>query len=247
MVLIGWKSSAHMLPKQKQLDGVVQQIYNAIEQQPHMKDTLFILAGDHGMNEKGNHGGSAPGEIASALTFISPKFRSISKGVECPLKATKNYEYYSVIEQVDVVPILSGLLGFSIPVNSLGMFVSDFVQLFRTPDDGIRFMLRNAQQMLNLFKTKVDFDSVVEESSVCDMSCLGCLTDEGEIACLWGKVAHAKDEWEKAGETGSKVLVKAIDDVSVLYLFYEIESPLKLLTPNTVLSGCPEVPFCAVE
>lgn len=204
-----------MLPKQKQLDGVVQQIYNAIEQQPHMQDTLFILTGDHGMNEKGNHGGSAPGEIASALTFISPKFRAISKGLECPVKATGNYEYYSVIEQVDIVPILSGLLGFSIPVNSLGMFVSDFVGLFRAPDDGVHFMLRNARQMLNLFKTKADFGSAVEESSVCHTNCLGCLTDRGEIACLWGKVTRANDEWEKSEGTSSQELIKAIDDVSI--------------------------------
>ncbi|KAI1762470.1 alkaline phosphatase-like protein [Hypoxylon sp. FL1150] len=210
----GGPYSAHMPVKQKQLDDVVQEIYTAIEQQPHMKDTLFILAGDHGMNEKGNHGGSAPGEIASALTFISPKFRAISKGVECPLKATENYEYYSVIEQVDVVPILAGLLGFSIPMNSLGMFASEFVRLFRTPDDGVWFMLRNAEQMLNLFKTKVDLEGVMKESSVCDANCSGCLTDEGHIACLWGRVAHAKDEWEKAGETGSQYLVKAIDDFS---------------------------------
>ncbi|XXH00895.1 hypothetical protein Hte_007246 [Hypoxylon texense] len=208
----GGPYSAHMRPKQKQLDGVVQQIYNAIEQQPHLQDTLFVLAGDHGMNEKGNHGGSAPGEIASALTFISPKFRAISKGLECPVKATENYEYYSVIEQVDIVPILSGLLGFTIPVNSLGMFVSDFVGLFRAPDDGIDFMLRNARQMLNLFKTKVNFGRAMEESLVCD--CSGCLTDEGEIACLWRKVERANDKWEKSRETGSQELISSINNFS---------------------------------
>ncbi|KAI1773057.1 alkaline-phosphatase-like protein [Hypoxylon cercidicola] len=232
----GGPYSAHMLPKQKQLDGVVQQIYNAIEQEPHMKDTLFVLAGDHGMNEKGNHGGSAPGEIASALTFISPKFRQISKGVECPVKATENYEYYSVIEQVDIVPILSGLLGFSIPVNSLGMFVSDFVRLFRAPEDGVRFLLRNAQQMLNLFKTKVDFSNAVEESSVCDSNCSGCLTDEGEIACLWGKVSNANDEWEKTKESSSQELIEVIDDFSRA-VQKSLSVPLNNLHTTRLLAG----------
>lgn len=214
-LLIYWQSSAHMLPKQKQLDGVVEEIYEAIEKQSHLKNTLFVLAGDHGMNEKGNHGGSAPGEIASALTFVSPKFQSVTKGLECPLKVTKNYEYYSVIEQVDIVPILAGLLGFSIPVNSLGMFVSDFVQLFHSHNDGVHFLLENAKHLLNLFKTKVNFDGTIEEVSSCGTNCSACLEEEVKIACLWEKVTRADEEWENTNVAGTHDLIHAIDHVSI--------------------------------
>ncbi|KAI2613392.1 alkaline phosphatase-like protein [Hypoxylon sp. NC1633] len=208
----GGPYSAHMRPKQKELDGVVQEIYEAIEQRSHMQDTLFVLLGDHGMNEKGNHGGSAPGEIASALTFISPKFKSISKGLQSPVTTTKNYEYYSVIEQVDIVPILSGLLGFSIPVNSLGIFVSDFVQLFQKPDDGVDFLLRNARQMMNLFETKANLNSTMEEVSSCDSTCSGCHTDKSDIVCLWKKVSHAGSEWEISNDAASvDELIRSID------------------------------------
>ncbi|KAL1304381.1 hypothetical protein AAFC00_003382 [Neodothiora populina] len=78
---IGHKSgplSPHMLPKQEEMDGIVYDIYEAIDTLPHLDNTLLVLAGDHGMNAGGNHGGSAAGETSPALVFISPKLRQIT-------------------------------------------------------------------------------------------------------------------------------------------------------------------------
>lgn len=71
--------SPNMLPKQKEMDEIVQRIYSRTLDYD-FENTLIVLAGDHGMNSAGNHGGSAPGETSPALIFISPKFRTITCG-----------------------------------------------------------------------------------------------------------------------------------------------------------------------
>ena len=120
-----------MLPKQREMDGIVELFYKAIESQPHLNSTLLVLCGDHGMNEGGNHGGSSPGETSPALIFISPKLRTISHGLPCPLSEPGNdYQYYTAVEQLDIVPTLAGLLGFPVPLNNLGIFIPKFLDLW---------------------------------------------------------------------------------------------------------------------
>jgi ethanolamine phosphate transferase 2 subunit G len=116
-----------MIPKQREMDGIVQQVYTAIESHEYLKNTLFVICGDHGMNDAGNHGGSAPGETSPAIVFMSPKLRSISTGQQSPLEIKDDFQYYSTIEQSDIAPTLAGLLGFPVPRNNLGVFIADFL------------------------------------------------------------------------------------------------------------------------
>ena len=121
-----------MIPKQIEMDGIVKQIYEAIETKEHLRSTLLVLCGDHGMNDAGNHGGSADGETSPALIFISPKLQTISKGTECPVIEPKaNFHYYSMVEQSDIAPTLAGLLGFPIPLNNLGVFIPELLAFWR--------------------------------------------------------------------------------------------------------------------
>ena len=120
-----------MIPKQKEMDAVVKEIYTAMECQDHLKSTLFVLCGDHGMNDAGNHGGSSPAETSPALAFISPKFRRIQNGRASPTTSASEFQYYQVVEQSDIAPTLAGLLGFPVPLNSLGVFIPDFLPMWR--------------------------------------------------------------------------------------------------------------------
>jgi ethanolaminephosphotransferase len=72
-----------MLPKQREMDGIVRMIYEAMQTEEHLENTLLVLVGDHGMNAGGNHGGSGPGETEPALVFASPKFAGM-KSRNCP-------------------------------------------------------------------------------------------------------------------------------------------------------------------
>lgn len=132
-----------MIPKQKEMDGIVQTVYSAIENEEHLANTLFVMCGDHGMNDGGNHGGSSPGETSPALVFMSPKLGKITKKMrkESPIKPKneEEFEYYKMVEQSDIAPTLAGLLGFPIPQNNLGVFLRDFLPFW----DKSRFILNN--------------------------------------------------------------------------------------------------------
>lgn len=120
-------TSMNMLPKQIEMDGIVKQIYTAIESQSHLQSTLLVLLGDHGMNDAGNHGGSAPGETSPALLFLSPKLKTLKRTFQAPVDFQEDFRYYSIIEQSDLAPTLGALLGFPVPKNNLGAFILDFL------------------------------------------------------------------------------------------------------------------------
>ena len=120
-----------MISKQVEMDGVVRNVYEAIERNKHLQSTLLVLAGDHGMNDAGNHGGSAEGETSPALVFLSPKLKIISNGQPCPLYLPDGrFDYYETVEQSDIAPTLAGLLGFPVPLNNLGVLISRFLLLW---------------------------------------------------------------------------------------------------------------------
>jgi len=123
--------SPHMIPKQVEMDGIVKQIYEAIETEKHLQSTLLVLCGDHGMNDAGNHGGSAEGETSPALVFLSPKLQTISRGSECPVALPEAcFGYYTTVEQSDIAPTLAGLLGFPVPLNNLGVFIPELLNFW---------------------------------------------------------------------------------------------------------------------
>ena len=120
-----------MVPKQSEMDEIIKLIYEAIESKESLASTLLVLCGDHGMNDAGNHGGSTPGETSPALIFMSPKLRKISTGLVCPVNTTQNeFQYYKHVEQSDIAPTLAGLLGFPVPLNNLGIFIPEFLDLW---------------------------------------------------------------------------------------------------------------------
>jgi ethanolamine phosphate transferase 2 subunit G len=115
-----------------EMDQIVRQIYDAIANLPHLESTLFILCGDHGMNDGGNHGGSAPGETETALLFLSPKLKPLSpSGRKCPVTPRNGFEFYSKVEQSDLAPTISSLMGLPIPRNNLGVFIPEFLKLWK--------------------------------------------------------------------------------------------------------------------
>lgn len=162
-----------MFPKQKEMDDMVRTIYTAIENEDHLANTLFVICGDHGMNEGGNHGGSSPGETSPALVFMSPKLTKVTgqSRRESPIapKVGTDFEYYRMVEQSDIAPTLAGVLGFPVPKNNLGVFLEEFLKfwdngryhtwqqdtnLTRTDEDQQQLLYRNAIQMKKIVEAK---------------------------------------------------------------------------------------------
>lgn len=112
------------------MDSVVSQVYLALEEEKHLESTLFVLCGDHGMNDAGNHGGSSVGETSPALLFISPKFRPKGAHSQSPIEPRHDLQYYQTVEQPDLTPTLASLLGLPIPLNSLGVVIPELLMMW---------------------------------------------------------------------------------------------------------------------
>ncbi|KAI8642444.1 alkaline-phosphatase-like protein [Parasitella parasitica] len=148
---LGGPQSPLMKPKQKEMDQAIESMYEIVAEQDarriqehtNAKGTLIVVCGDHGMNEKGNHGGSSIGETSAGLVFMSPRFESrpfkqnyVQRTLEIP-----------VIDQIDIVPTLATLFSFPIPKNNLGKVILD---LYSPKQDFKRILdsvLRNASQL----------------------------------------------------------------------------------------------------
>ncbi|KAF7185350.1 GPI ethanolamine phosphate transferase 2 [Pseudocercospora fuligena] len=187
----------NMLPKQKEMDGIVKMIYTAMEEELHHRNTLLVLAGDHGMNNGGNHGGSGPGETEPALVFVSPKFKSIDRkkrrqywAPTHPKDGTE-FEYFTKVEQSDLVPTLAGLMGLPISRNSLGVSIPEMNVLW-SMDETIAHLKRNAIQIAQIVKATYGEESwdrtVNKYRVVIARSSEGCdaiSSDQERLACLW--------------------------------------------------------------
>ncbi|KAK9377378.1 alkaline-phosphatase-like protein [Lipomyces chichibuensis] len=216
----GGPYSPFMPDKQREMDQIVEMLFEYAEklQETEGKSTLLVLCGDHGMNEIGNHGGSSAGETAAALLFASPLFSKPGSGLRAPLNVTDNYEYYNVIEQVDIVPSISGLVGNPFPMNNIGVFVPELLR-FWSRSDQIKLLHQNAKQMYRILKEA--FSSV--DMPVTDAQVLLAGNDIDKIRGLWDQIGQPYfDETDDPIETlyaflrlGQKVLSRTSSNYDI--------------------------------
>ncbi|EFY87233.1 sulfatase, putative [Metarhizium acridum CQMa 102] len=191
---IGHKSgprSNNMLPKQREMDSIVKLIYEALESKDHLKSTLFVLCGDHGMNDAGNHGASSPGETSPALVFMSPKFKGVLPKLTAPTQPKDEFDYYTTVEQSDITPTIAALLGFPISKNNLGAFIPEFLSFWPSPKDQIQILTRNAKQILGIVTAvsgKELFDPKTD-SKPCSLED----TNINTLACDWHRLSKEAD------------------------------------------------------
>ena len=81
------------------------------------KNDLLLITGDHGMVDKGGHGGSSYAERHVPAVFISNQLEEVDKD---------DKEYL----QIDLTPTLSALLEITIPWNNLGILIENFLKKF---------------------------------------------------------------------------------------------------------------------
>lgn len=177
-----------MVPKQKEMDSIVRTIYDSMASSKHLESTLLVVCGDHGMNDAGNHGASSPGETSPALLFLSPKLKGIASTYEAPTLPKHEFDFYSEVEQSDIVPTIAALLGFPVSKNNLGAFIPEFLPFWSSPKDKIQILLRNARQILNIV-TAAFGPELFHVASSTD-PCLLERTDINELACDWRSITQ---------------------------------------------------------
>ncbi|KAH9221149.1 GPI ethanolamine phosphate transferase-like protein 2 [Leptodontidium sp. 2 PMI_412] len=182
----------NMIPKQHEMDGIVKSIYEAMTNKEHLQSTLLVLCGDHGMNDAGNHGGSAPGETSPALVFVSPKLRSINSGHRAPAPFEEDFQYYSTVEQSDIAPTLGSLLGFPAPRNNLGAMIPDFLPFWPKKSDQVQILLRNARQILGVVTAAFpSFEAATPATDCRDLS-----SNIDQLSCQWKIVTESQPKLE---------------------------------------------------
>jgi ethanolaminephosphotransferase len=98
--------------KLSEMDEVINKIYSKMSE-----NDLLIITGDHGMADKGGHGGSSYVETHVPAVFISNQLKEVDRD---------DQEYL----QIDLTPTLSALLGISIPWNNLGILIENVLKKF---------------------------------------------------------------------------------------------------------------------
>lgn len=88
--------------------------------------TLLIVMGDHGMDPTGNHGGESSEELESTIFFYSKnkKFH-INKKEQSAYNCSNMGANYRSVNQIDLVPTISLLMGLPIPYNNLGFPIDE--------------------------------------------------------------------------------------------------------------------------
>lgn len=110
-----------MRDKLQQMNGVIEDVIKKLDD-----NTLLIVMGDHGMDPTGNHGGESPPELESTVFFYS-RNRKFKPNRMTP----ENYDasnfgaHYRSVNQIDLVPTISLLLGLPIPYNNLGFPIEE--------------------------------------------------------------------------------------------------------------------------
>ncbi|XP_072048893.1 GPI ethanolamine phosphate transferase 2-like [Amphiura filiformis] len=145
---IGGPKSSLVPPKLREMDTIIKRIHQRllVKDQDRNQPTLFVLCGDHGMSETGSHGGASHQEIETPLVFLSSAFKT-KQGSEPQAEP---------IEQIDLVPTLSLLLGLPIPQNSLGRGITSVLKHSFSLREQMRALQLNCHQLAMVLQENVE-------------------------------------------------------------------------------------------
>ena len=139
----------HMDAKLRQMDHALAEILDRLDASSQCHATLIM--GDHGMTPDGNHGGGTEEETHAAL------YVHMSPGCHDPHVSRPNWHLESVrrselvqqefgqINQIDLVPTISLLLGLPVPYANLGSLVPSFMPATSTAEAATGLALNAAQ------------------------------------------------------------------------------------------------------
>ncbi|KAJ7123819.1 hypothetical protein C8R43DRAFT_1076204 [Mycena crocata] len=113
-----------MKDKLLQMNGVLERVVELLDD-----ETLLVVLGDHGMDRSGDHGGDGDLETSSAMWIYSKGAELAAAEIPSGLLQYKTFPNaptsHRSIQQIDIVPTLSLILGLPIPFNNLGTVIPE--------------------------------------------------------------------------------------------------------------------------
>ncbi|KAF7819628.1 GPI ethanolamine phosphate transferase 1 isoform X1 [Senna tora] len=177
--LLGCDSNGHAhrpysdiyLNNVKVVDHVAESVYNLVEDYFRDNRTAYIFTADHGMSDKGSHGDGHPSNTDTPLVAWGagvkyPKPISSSNHTDCGFRFVDDHVHDAPtpaewglhgiervdVNQADIAPLMSTLLGQPCPVNSVGSLPLDYINM--TKADEVEAVLANTKEILNQFLRK---------------------------------------------------------------------------------------------
>ncbi|CAL1547843.1 unnamed protein product [Lymnaea stagnalis] len=140
----------------KQMVSLIENFYNN-----DMK-TSYVMTSDHGMTDWGSHGAGHPHETLTPFVAwgagIRPPISTSDCGGTYKDSFCSEWNLDTVkrtdIEQADISPLMSYLIGVPFPVNSVGTLPIDV--LSAPEDEKAEALLANAEQILAQFQVKMN-------------------------------------------------------------------------------------------
>ena len=137
------------------VDRGIERVFLEMEKRFPDKKTAYVFTSDHGMSDKGSHGSGDPTETQTPIVVWGSGVRSPvanEAGDHSPRSWELDHLKREDIQQADIAPLLSTLLGVPIPLNNVGILPENF--LSAKLDDRQLMMRQNALQIAELLETK---------------------------------------------------------------------------------------------
>ncbi|KAH9503495.1 hypothetical protein Btru_068047 [Bulinus truncatus] len=123
--------------------------------------TSYVMTSDHGMTDWGSHGAGLPEETMTPFVTWGAGIRGPVVTSSCGVNTDKfcsDWDLQTVkridIEQADIAPLMSFLIGVPYPVNSVGILPIDYLNI--SDSDKAIALLANAEQILSQFQVKME-------------------------------------------------------------------------------------------
>ncbi|XP_024024305.1 GPI ethanolamine phosphate transferase 1 [Morus notabilis] len=177
--LLGCDSNGHAhrpyssiyLNNVKVVDNIAVRVYNVLEDYFKDNRTAYIFTADHGMSDKGSHGDGHPSNTDTPLVVWGagvkyPRPVSSSNHSDCGFRFVDEHMHDTPtpaewglhdiervdVNQADIAPLMSTLLGLPCPVNSVGSLPLDYININEAAE--VEAVLANTKQILNQFLRK---------------------------------------------------------------------------------------------
>ncbi|KAG6820864.1 hypothetical protein H0H93_010691 [Arthromyces matolae] len=144
-----------MKTKLSQMNDVLKRVVDLLDD-----ETLLVVLGDHGMDLSGDHGGDGAHETSAALWVYSKGPAITQAHLYPPPSGLLRYTYFPGttvrhrnIQQIDILPTLSLLLGLPIPYNNLGSVIPELFWRDRTGTELLRALEINSAQIKQYLDT----------------------------------------------------------------------------------------------
>ncbi|KAK3086188.1 hypothetical protein FSP39_014966 [Pinctada imbricata] len=127
----------------------------------HDNATAYVMSADHGMTDWGSHGAGHPSETLTPLVMWGAGVR----GPNRPGNAEEYKDGFSQVwslggigrkdvQQADIAPLMSALIGVPFPLNSVGTLPIDLLNM--SVPEKAQMLFANAQQILAQFQVKME-------------------------------------------------------------------------------------------